>query len=110
MSQHHRLVDSVRAISLDGGFTAAVVVAADGSESLWVLKDETRHRFVVDGIGYGNARPTHERTGRLPAHIRDRLWGDSLRCGRRRWDGQACRHRVAEPGGTCSAHRSAPPP
>jgi hypothetical protein len=49
--------------------------------------------------------PAHEKPGRLPRAIREKIWGaDAFRCGRPRYDGKPCRHQVAEPGQTCAAH------
>lgn len=80
---------------------AAVCVTPTGGEALWLV---SRTELDSDDPTHGSPNQPHERAGRLPRHIRERIWGDELRCGRTRYDGQPCRHRVKEPGQTCRAH------
>lgn len=102
-----RLIDSNRAAGLRDvglpGHSAAVAINPDGSESLWIIDDK---QVGKEGANHGNTGPRHELNGRLPAYVRERIWGDSLLCGRRRPNGQACRQRVSDPGASCRRHRN----
>ncbi|QZT60935.1 hypothetical protein [Mycolicibacterium austroafricanum] len=98
-------IDSRRAACLcDVGapnYVAAVCITDDGDEALWLVhKDE----LDSDNPAHGHADQPHERLGRLPLRWRERVWGDDLRCGRPRANGQPCRHRVKERGQSCAAH------
>src|SRR5262245_13569110 len=101
---HWRLVDPHRTACLCDvgapGYIATVAVAPDGGESLWLADTE----LLDHDADLGNPNQRHEKLGRLPQPIRDRIWGDALRCGRPRSNGQPCRQRVAEPGHACSDH------
>jgi hypothetical protein len=102
---HGSLIDHERSACLcDAGapdYLAAVCVNPDGQDVLWlVFKTE----LDAEHPRQGKANQLHEYTGRLPQVVRDRIWGDSLRCGRPRWDGKPCRQRVKEPGQPCSTH------
>ena len=100
------LVDWRRAACLcDAGapdLVMAVCVTAGGGDVLWLVRPSMLSS--ENDPACGDPGQPHEQIGRLPAHIRDRIWGDALRCGRPRFDGQPCRHRVKEPGQTCRAH------
>lgn len=83
---------------------AAVCVTETGDTSLWLISQRAyADPADLDSVG-GLVVPSHERTGRLPGHVRDKLFGDALRCGAARSNGEPCRHRVAEPGRHCVAH------
>ena len=85
------------------GYVAAVLVASDGCQDLVLVDRE----LVGDGrTTYNHTTPAapHERLGPLPHEVRERIWGDILRCGRARCDGQPCRQRVKEPGQSCAVH------
>lgn len=80
---------------------AAVCVTPGGGDELWLV---SRSALCVEHPECGNPEQLHEQTGRLPATVRERIWGEALRCGRPRSDGQPCRHRVKEPGQRCRKH------
>lgn len=84
-------------------FVAAVCIHETGEETLWLVSLP-----VLDGEAQGLSGDAdsakHEGLGRLPVHIRDRIWGDALRCGRPRSNGLPCRARVGEPGAACCVH------
>lgn len=86
-------------------FAAAVTVDADGHDKLWVLSAAAMDEDLPD---VGDPDQPHEKLGRLPAAIRDRIWG-VFRCGRPTRSGQPCRIRVAESGGACGSHRDKAP-
>lgn len=102
------LVDSERSTCLcDVGapdYIAAVCVTASGNDVLWLV---SKAALQEDHPQCGDALQMHERLGRLPVTVRDRIWGGSLRCGRPTSSGQACRHRVKEPGLACGLHAAA---
>lgn len=101
------LVDYERSACLcDVGapYLAAVCVTADGEDVLWLV---SRTELDAEQPRCGNAEQPHEQPGRLPQAIRDRIWGDRLRCGHPLPNGRPCRHRVAEPGRSCHQHRRA---
>ncbi|ORA13575.1 hypothetical protein [Mycobacterium asiaticum] len=99
------LIDYERAVCLcDVGapdYLAAVCVTGAGDEVLWLV---SRTALVEEHAQCGNPSQLHERLGRLPASVRERIWGDSLRCGRPTSAGQPCRQRVKEPGQACGLH------
>lgn len=82
-------------------YVAAECVNQDGTTSFWLVSKE--HLDAEDAPA-GNPNQSHEKLGRLPGLVRDRIWGDRLRCGRPRYDGQPCRQRVKEPGQPCGQH------
>jgi hypothetical protein len=86
---------------------AAVCVTEDGETVLWLV---SATELGADQPRAGNPNQPHEKLGRLPQSVRDRIWGDSLRCGRPRSNGQPCRTRVNEPGQVCSFHQGLAPP
>jgi hypothetical protein len=90
------------------GYAIAVCVNDDGSDALWLVSvSELDSARPV----HGDANQRHERVGRLPQNVRDRIWGDDLRCGRpRSKTGEPCRARVSEPGEACGVHREAVQP
>lgn len=90
----------LRDVGLDG-YMAAVCVSERGEDVLVLV---SRQVLAAGPSHAGDNVPAHERTGRLPGVVRERIWGDALRCGRTRSDGQPCRHRVKERGQTCRAH------
>jgi hypothetical protein len=106
MSEHPgSLIDYERSACLcDAGapeYLAAVCVTPTGDDVLWLVSQAAlyeKHRRA------GNPLQQHERLGRLPASVRDRIWGNSLRCGRPTSSGQPCRQRVKEPGQACGLH------
>ena len=99
------LVDRGQAAYLyDAGlpdYFAAVCVTPDGETELWLVREDVLNE---PDAAHGNADQTHEKLGPLPHEVRERIWGDSLRCGRPRCDGQPCRQRVKEPGQSCAVH------
>jgi hypothetical protein len=103
--EHVRLIDPHRTVCLcDVGapdYVLTVTVDANGEQTLWLARKDLIGRPDAD---HGNENPPHEKLGRLPHTVRERIWGESLRCGRPRWDGQPCRQRVADPGAACSSH------
>lgn len=86
-------------------YFAAVCINESGDEALWLINVEVLAGYGADDATHGDARQDHEQLGRLPWQIRDRIWGDGLRCGRLRANGQPCRQRVAEPGRACGVHQ-----
>jgi hypothetical protein len=103
--EHKALMDMERTAFLyDVGapdHAATIAVDAAGNERLWVVDLEQLNDADAD---VGNANQRHERLGRLPQAVRDRIWGDSLRCGRPTCSGRPCRIRVANPGDPCGTH------
>ncbi|WP_019969341.1 hypothetical protein [Mycobacterium sp. 141] len=97
------IVDVARAVHLCDvgmpGYLLAPCVATDGIDQIWIVDTaclaDNNHRPPP---------PAHELIGRLPAVVRDRIWGDELRCGRPTSTGRPCRQRVKNPGGTCRRH------
>lgn len=83
------------------GYVAAVAVAEDGTESLWLVDEPQLSR---PDAPCGDPCQRHEQVGRLPRGFRDRIWGDALRCGAATYAGAPCRIRVAEPGDRCGHH------
>ena len=104
-SRTRRLVDWRRATCLcDVGapdYVATVAVGVNGELTLWLVRKELLGQAGAD---HGNENPPHEKLGRLPQAVRDRIWGDSLRCGRPTSSGRPCRIRVANPGDPCGTH------
>jgi hypothetical protein len=102
---HDRLIDPQHTMCLcDVGapaYVVAVAVDANGEQTFWLARKDL---IGCAGADHGNENPPHEKLGRLAQSIRERIWGDALRCGRPRYDGQPCRQRVAEPGQSCAAH------
>jgi hypothetical protein len=103
------LIDHERSACLCGAgapdYVAAVCVTPAGDDVLWLVsKVELDSEHPV----CGEANQRHEKLGRLPLVVRERIWGDSLRCGRPNRRGQPCGHRVAEPGDACGQHRGIP--
>jgi hypothetical protein len=84
------------------GYLAATAVNANGDPELWLAREDMIDAEVQE---MGNPAQPHERLGRLPQAVRDRIWGDQLRCGHPRSNGKPCRARVAAPGGVCGVHR-----
>jgi hypothetical protein len=82
-------------------YLAAVCIASDGDDVLWLV---SKTELEAEDPRCGNANQRHEQLGRLPAAVRDRIWGDSLRCGRPTCSGLPCRIRVANPGDPCGTH------
>jgi hypothetical protein len=82
-------------------YVAAVCVDVDGADRLWLVSET---ELEAEYARCGRADQPHEKLGRLPHAVRERIWGDTLRCGRPRSNGQPCRQRVKEPGQTCAAH------
>jgi hypothetical protein len=83
-------------------YVATVTVDRNGNETFWLARKDLLGRPDAD---HGNENPPHEKLGRLPPLIRDRIWGDSLRCGRPTAAGKPCRTQVASPGEACYWHR-----
>jgi hypothetical protein len=113
--QHTNIIDEAQSGCLCAGgqqdYLAAVCIEPDGGTHLILA--------LLDDTGAVDPKPRydptcksvkHEQTGRLPVAVRDRIWGDALRCGRPTWSGRPCRHRVKEPGDTCGEHRDARTP
>lgn len=105
-SAHTGLIDIQRSVCLCGqglpNHLLAVVVEPDGTESYWIA------HWDDPDPDHGNADPRHEKLGRLPKFIRDKIWGDQLLCGRPRFDGRPCRRRVAMPSQDCGQHGRQP--
>jgi hypothetical protein len=103
--EHGSLVDNERSACLwDVGapdFVAAVCVTPDGEDVLWLV---SKTELDAEHPRCGRAEQPHEKLGRLPHTVRERIWGDSLRCGRPTAAGKPCRHRVKEPGQICDMH------
>lgn len=101
---HLVLVDTARSVRLCDvgmpGYTLAACVAADGSDQFWLVAATANASNPRRNAGYQR----HELVGRLPGYMRDRIWGSQLRCGRETSTGSPCRHRVKNPGDTCSLH------
>ncbi|HTX95222.1 MAG TPA: hypothetical protein VME67_10465 [Mycobacterium sp.] len=85
-------------------YAAAVCITPDGEDVLWLI---SKTELAAEDTRCGTAKQHHEGLGRLPQAVRDRIWGDQLRCGRPTASGRPCRHRVAQPGRTCAHHRGA---
>jgi hypothetical protein len=102
---HGPIVDPQRSTCLcDAGapdYVAAVCVTPDGEDVLWLVSKSELH---AEHPRCGVAQQRHEQLGRLPQWIRERVWGELLRCGRPRGNGQPCRSRVLIPGRPCSFH------
>lgn len=100
------IIDFERAASLCGAgqheYFAAVCVADDGSEWLWLV---SKTELGKGNPAHGNGQQPHEKLGRLPDWVRARIW---LRCGRSCQDGRPCRARVSRPGAACHHHRGSP--
>jgi hypothetical protein len=105
-----RLIDPERSVCLrDVGapdFIAALTVGPDGTETFWIADRD----LIGQNCDHGNPNPRHEKLGRLPQTVRDRIWGDSLRCRRFTAAGKPCGQRVAEPGTACGIHQGMPLP
>jgi hypothetical protein len=103
------LVDPHRTVCLcDVGnrdYILTISVDADGNDKFWLCRKDLLGDQDAD---IGDPDPRHEQLGRLPQHVRDRIWGDRLKCGRPRGDGLPCRQRVTVPGRSCWVHRSDP--
>jgi hypothetical protein len=80
---------------------AAVCVTPDGDDALWLI---SKAELGEANPRCGNGNQPHERLGLLPRTVRDRIWGDLLRCDRPCRSGRPCRNRVAEPGQGCGWH------
>jgi len=87
-------------VSLADGVHMAECVDRDGTITFWLLGDHKgRHGCACRRCA------SHERTGPLPADLRDRL-GLRHRCGAAtRSTGQPCRSLVSERGLACAAHQ-----
>lgn len=100
------LIDYERAASLCGAgqheYFAAVCVADDGTELLWLV---SKSELASDHPRAGDPNQPHEKLGRLPREVRERLW---LRCGQPCQKGRPCRARVGRPGAACHHHRDSP--
>ena len=85
-------------------YLAAIAVADDGTYHLVLVlydgidDDDVRYDARCRGVG-------HEKLGRLPRCVRERIGGNDLRCGRPTAAGRPCRHAVNEPGEACCFHR-----
>jgi hypothetical protein len=105
MTEQFSLIDHDRTACLcDVGapdYLAAVCVTPDGEDVLWLV---CKTELDAEDPRCGNANQRHEQLGRLPQTVRDRIWGDALRCGRPTATGKPCRQRVAEPGRSCGVH------
>ena len=103
--RHGSLIDNERSACLCDvgapGYVAAVCVTPDGQDVLWLVRPEL---FERDDADLGDVDQSHEKLGRLPAHVRERIWGDALRCGRPTSSGRPCRIRVTNPGDPCGIH------
>lgn len=82
-------------------YLAAVCVNPEGCDELWLI---SRTQLATEHPECGDPVQPHETIGRLPVRIRDRIWGDDLRCGWPRRNGRPCRHRVKSPGDVCNGH------
>jgi hypothetical protein len=83
------------------GFSVAVAVTGDGSDALWIIDKAELH---AGHPRHGDGDQRHERVGRLPADIRERI-SPAPRCGRpTKTTGRSCRQRVGAPGEACGMH------
>lgn len=82
-------------------YSAAVCVTATGDEVLWLV---SRSELDSEHPAHGDANQPHEKLGRLPAGIRERV-SPAPRCGRPTAAGRPCRMKVANHGEACDVHR-----
>lgn len=83
------------------GYLAAVCITPTGDDVLWLVCCKELHN---ERPAHGEPDQPHEKLGRLPGNVRDRVWGDAILCGHPRRNGLLCRHRVKEPGQACGFH------
>jgi hypothetical protein len=102
---HGRVIDPARTVCLcdagDTDYVATVAVDHEGAETYWLAHKEL---LGCDDADCGDENQPHEKLGRLPAAVRDRIWGDALRCGRPTASGRPCRIRVTNAGDPCGTH------
>lgn len=88
-------------VPLVAGLVMAECVSGDGTTALWLMRDDDAGTI---GCASRCCAP-HERTGPLPAELRDRL-GLVHRCGApTRSTGHPCRSIVQAADDTCGTHR-----
>lgn len=98
---HHRAVN-LNDVGL-AGYVIAPCVAPDGTDQVWLIDTNESRNAIADDPAF---TWPHELAGRLPVYMRDRIWGDELRCGRPgTHTGRPCRRRVGKPGDNCPQHR-----
>jgi hypothetical protein len=101
------MIDWADSLPLADGDALAACVEPDGSTSLWVVRPlcATHEGDVVHG---SLSDADHERLGRLPSPIQQRL-DHALRprCGEPTADGRPCRQHVGSAGAACHWHREA---
>jgi hypothetical protein len=106
--QDELLVDWSTGADLGDGLWVAWLVDADGARCPYIVD---RHPDAPTDLPSGREvvrLAPHERTGRLPADVREAL-GLIHRCGAlAATTGRPCRNRVARPGDRCDAHRDQP--
>jgi hypothetical protein len=92
---------------LGNGYMLAWCIAGDGEAWPWLVRNLCGECDAAATHGSRDLVPAHERTGRLPAAVRDAL-GLVHRCGAPTRRGEPCRARVSEAGELCGAHRTYP--
>jgi hypothetical protein len=102
-------VDPLRSAPLedvggDADYITAVCVTADGDTVLWLVSASHLACPPDSPCRANTGYPAHEKLGQLPVWVRDRIWGDALRCGRPTRAGRPCQIRVGTPGGPCGMH------
>ncbi|MDQ4490715.1 hypothetical protein RBS60_10950 [Sinomonas sp. ASV486] len=98
MTAERPLIDPARHWSMSPRYRIAECVNHLGEASYWILDTEGPSEVTVQ-------IPTHERLGKLPRDIRDRL---GLLCGAQTHSGAPCRARVNAFGTHCPRHSSKP--
>lgn len=89
------------------GYVLALSVTSDGENVAWLVCDA--ELLNGDKAAFGNADQPHEKLGRLPAAIRERILR-APRCGRPTRAGTPCRQRVKATGEPCGLHAAGAAP
>ena len=96
--------DLATAAFLGDGYMLAWCIASDGEAWPWLVRNLCGECDAAATHGSRELVPAHERTGRLPASVRDAL-GLVHRCGAPNSRGEPCRAVVTTPGARCGHHR-----
>lgn len=83
------------------GYVVALCVTTNGEEVAWLVNEAEMRNG--ENTRHGNGNQLHEKLGRLPAAIRERV-SPSPRCGRPTHAGRPCRLRVKAMGQACGLH------